>query len=185
MRSICVCCGSSPGRDDAYVASARELGTTLATTGITVVYGGARVGLMGQVADAALAAGGEVVGVIPESMHERAGHCNLTTLHVVDTMHERKSRMYAAAEAFIALPGGLGTLDEVAEILTWSALEIHHKPCGLINLNGYFDPLLAFLDHAVDELFLKREHRDMLVTADTPDELLDKLRAYEFATIEE
>jgi len=178
MDSVCVCCGSSPGRDGAYGAAARALGVTLASRNITVVYGGGNVGLMGLVADAALAGGGSVVGIIPESMNDTAGHRGLTELHVVDTMHERKSRMYDAAEAFVILPGGIGTLDELAEILAWSSLALHHKPVGLVNVNGYFDPLLSFLDHAVEEQFFKEEHRAMLMTAHTPADLLDNLSGY-------
>lgn len=164
------------------MAVARELGETLASRNITVVYGGARVGLMGAVADAALAGGGHVMGVIPEDLLERAGHDSLTELHVVDTMHTRKALMYDSADAFVILPGGIGTLDEFAEIVAWSTLAIHNKPIGLVNLHGYFDPLLAFLDQAVTEQFLKAEYRALVVTAGGVGELLEKLQNYEINT---
>lgn len=160
MRAICVFCGSNPGRRPEYLAAAADLGRLLAGRGIGVVYGGAQVGVMGALADAALAAGGEVVGVIPRHLVEaEVAHDGLSTLHVVASMHERKALMAQLSDGFIALPGGMGTLEEFAEITTWSQLGLHAKPTGLLNVLGYFDQLLAFLDHATGERFLRPEHR--------------------------
>ncbi len=178
LARICVYCGSSPGRLPAYRQSARQLGSQLARQGIEIVYGGSDVGLMGEVANAALQAGGKVIGVIPRRMNERVGHPRLTELHVVSTMHQRKEKMFDLADAFIALPGGVGTLEEVFEILTWSQLSYHAKPCGLLNVEAYFDPLLEFLDHAVRQRFLKLRHRQMLISEDSPAKLLEKFRTH-------
>jgi hypothetical protein len=163
-----------------YAEAARRLGTALATRGITLVYGGAQVGLMGVVADAALAAGGAVVGVIPHAMKGREiEHTRLTELHVVDSMHARKQMMAARADAFIALPGGLGTLEELFEVWTWAMLGYHGKPCSLLDVGGYYDALAGFLDHAVGEGFVRDEYRRMLIVRDDVDALLDALAAYE------
>jgi uncharacterized protein (TIGR00730 family) len=180
MNSVCVFCGSSPGNDPDYAAAARELGRTLAERGTTLVYGGGHVGLMGVVADAALGAGGEVIGVMPRSLVDREiGHTNLTKLHVVRSMHERKALMSELSEGFIALPGGNGTLEEFFEVLTWAQLGEHAKPCGLLNVAGYYDPLLAVFDQMVDRAFLKREHREIVLVEEDPSSLLERFEGYE------
>ena len=179
MRRVCVFCGSIPGALPDYAAAARRFGTALAERGIGLVYGGGSVGLMGVLADAALAAGGEVVGVIPRALHAREiGHAALTDLRVVETMHERKALMADLADGFVALPGGLGTLEEIFEVWTWAQLGIHAKPCGVLNAAGYFDPLLAFLDHAVAERFVRETHRAMMLVEPDPDALLRRMAAY-------
>lgn len=176
MERLCVFCGSSPGRDPAHAASARALGELLARRGIALVYGGAGVGLMGALADAVLGAGGRVIGVIPRAMVEReVAHTGLTERHVVGSMHERKALMSELADGFAALPGGLGTLEELFEVLTWAQLGLHRKPCGLLDAGGYFDHLVRFLDRAVAEGFLRPEHRRLLVLAGSPEELLEGL----------
>lgn len=173
MKSVCVYCGASVGADPAYAEAARQIGTALAERGLRVVYGGASVGLMGLVADSALEAGGEVVGVIPQVLVDReVAHPGLTELHTVGNMHERKALMAELSDAFVALPGGIGTLEELVEVYTWSYLGIHDKPFGLINTKGYYDWFAAFLDHAVDEAFLRPEVRSRLTVAPTPEELL-------------
>ena len=180
MRRVCVYAGSNPGNDPAFADAARTLATTLAERGIGVVYGGGKVGLMGVIADSALAAGGEVIGVMPQALIDREiGHRGVTELQVVDSMHERKARMAELADAFIAVPGGIGTLEELIEVYTWSQLGIHDNGCGILNVNGYYDGLIAFLDHAVISGFLRPQHRDVLVVADDPAELLDRLAAFE------
>jgi hypothetical protein len=174
VKRVCVFCGSSEGRSPVYAEAARMLGRTLAERGLGVVYGGGSVGLMGVVADAALAAGGEVVGVIPRALQLRElGHAGLTALHVVGSMHERKAKMAELADGFVAMPGGMGTLEELAEILTWAQLGVHAKPCGLLDVAGYYAPLVSFLDHAVVEGFLRAEHRRILVVARDPGSLLE------------
>lgn len=179
MRRICVFCGSSPGARPAYAAAAREMGRALAERGIGLVYGGGRVGLMGVVADAVLAAGGEAVGVIPDALMRReVGHGGLTELHVVDSMHERKARMADLSDGFVALPGGFGTFEEFCEVLTWSQLGIHPKPCGLLNTAGYYAPLLAMFDHAVSESFVRPQHRALVLEEADPARLLDRLAAF-------
>jgi uncharacterized protein (TIGR00730 family) len=179
MKSVCVFCGSSQGASPVYLASARRLGTLLATAGLGLVYGGASVGLMGAVADAALDAGGAVTGVIPRALWEReVGHTRLTDLHVVESMHERKACMAELADAFLALPGGVGTLEELFEMWTWALLGIHGKPCGLLNVAGYFDPLLTFLDYATTEGFVRAAHRQMVIVDAEPEGLLQRFRAY-------
>jgi uncharacterized protein (TIGR00730 family) len=179
VKRICVFAGSSPGANDAYRSAAVELGEALAARDIELVYGGGCVGLMGVLADAALARGGRVTGVIPHTLMVReVGHRALTELHVVDSMHERKAKMAELSEGFIALPGGFGTLEELFEILTWAQLGLHGHPCGLLNVNGYFDSLLAFLDHSVQEAFVRDAHRGMLLVDDTPQSLLDRFAAY-------
>ncbi|MEO0558101.1 MAG: TIGR00730 family Rossman fold protein [Bacteroidota bacterium] len=179
IRTLCVYCGSSPGARPAYAEAARKLGALLAREGIGLVTGGGRVGLMGVIADAVLDAGGEAVGVIPRTLLDReVGHEGLTELVVVDTMHQRKALMAARADAVVALPGGLGTLEEITEMLTWAQLGIHAKPCGLLNVGGYYDALVAFLDHAVEERFVRPAHREMLTVTSSPEELLTGLRAH-------
>ena len=174
---VCVFCGSNPGRNPAYAASAVELGGLLAETGITLVYGGGSVGLMGTLADAALAAGGRVVGVFPKPLnnHEVA-HKRLTELYIVESMHERKALMADFAEAFIALPGGFGTLDELCEILAWAQLGMHRKPIGLLNIDQYYDPLLAFVERSISDGFADPVDRRLLVEATEPRDLLQEIR---------
>ncbi len=163
MRRLCVFCGSSSGSNAAYVTAAEELGGYLAGEGVGIVFGGGKVGLMGKLADAALAAGGEVIGVIPEHLMAReVGHRGLTKMHVVKSMHERKALMADLADGFIALPGGYGTFEEFCEVLTWSQLGLHQKPCGLLNVEGYYSPLLEMFDRAVQERFLKAENRGIV-----------------------
>ena len=173
FRRLCVYCGSAPGDDPLFTEAARRVGTYLAEQGIGVVYGGGRIGLMGQVADAALAAGGEVYGVIPEKLQERElAHGKLTELFVVDSMHARRMVMAQLADAFLALPGGFGTLDELFEVITWTQLGYLAKPVGLLNVAGYYDQLLRFLDHAGDRGFVRPQHRPILQSADAVEELL-------------
>ncbi|MCU1453014.1 MAG: hypothetical protein JWN46_1160 [Acidimicrobiales bacterium] len=179
LTRLCVFCGSNRGRNPAYADAARELGKELVGRGIGLVYGGGRVGLMGQLADAVLAAGGEVFGVIPQHLQDlEVGHTGLTELHVVASMHERKGLMADLSDGFVALPGGVGTFEELFEVLTWTQLAIHDKPVGLLDALGYYDPLLAFLDHAVTQGFLRPEHRAMLHHATEPAALLDVLAAW-------
>jgi uncharacterized protein (TIGR00730 family) len=179
MKRLCVFCGSSVGVRPAYRLEAQRLGETLARRRIGLVYGGGRVGLMGALADAALAAGGEVIGVIPEALVAReVGHAGLTDLHVVPSMHERKALMASLADGFMALPGGSGTLEEFFEIVTWALLGLHSKPCALLDVESYFDPLIALLDHAVIEGFLKIEHRRMVLEDTDAERLLDRMAQY-------
>ncbi len=184
ITSICVFCGSSTGNRPAYASAAKELGALLAQRGIRLVYGGGNVGLMGVISDAALAAGGEVIGVIPRSLVDReVTHAGLTQLHVVRTMHERKQMMHDFSDAFVALPGGLGTLEEFFEVLTWGQLGMHAKPCGILDVDGYYEPLMALLDRAVADQFLLAENRAMLVYDTAPDRLLERLATYEPPTV--
>jgi hypothetical protein len=179
MKSVCVFCGSSPGRDPIHAEAARSLGRTLAQRGLELVYGGGATGLMGLVADAALGAGGRVTGIIPRGLERRElAHRGLTHLQVVGSMHERKARMAALAEGFVALPGGMGTLEELAEILTWAQLGLHARPVGLLDVGGYYQPLVAFFDQAVAAGFLRPEHRRLLAVAREPGALLDGFAAW-------
>ena len=179
MRSVCVFCGSSVGLRPEYGAAAREIGTEIARRGWRLVFGGGQVGLMGAVADAALAAGGEVVGVIPEALlAKELGHGAVTTLHVTTTMHERKALMAELSDGFVGLPGGFGTFDELCEMLTWAQLGIHGKPVGLLDIAGYWQPLLALVDHAVREGFVDPDHRHLILTSTDPATLLDTMIAY-------
>ncbi len=179
LRRICVFCGASPGHDPAFVAAARAVGEGLASRGIGIVYGGGRVGLMGALADAALDAGGEVIGVIPQGLVDRElAHPGLTELRIVATLHERKAVMAELSDAFIALPGGLGTLEELAEVTSWAQLELHAKPIGLIDVGEYWDPLLAWLDRAVEAGFLAPVHRDLLDRAADLEALLERFGAW-------
>jgi uncharacterized protein (TIGR00730 family) len=179
MRAVCVFCGSSPGADPAYRQAATSLGHEIARRGLRLVYGGGNVGLMGVLADAALAAGGEVIGVIPRALQAReVGHRGLTDLVVVETMHDRKARMADLADAFVALPGGYGTFEEFCEVLTWTQLGVHAKPCGLLNVNGFYDPLLALFDRATAERFVKPQNRALVLTSTTAEGLLDTLAAW-------
>ena len=176
MKRISIYCGSNFGDDPAYKAGAEDLAKILVREGLGIVYGGAAVGLMGTVADKALEAGGEVIGVIPGTIAEKVAHKNLTELHVVKTMHERKQLMFDLADGFIALPGGLGTMDEMFELLTWGQLGFHQKPCGFLNIKGYYDHLFSFLDHAVSAHFIKPENREDILSADNPEELIRLFR---------
>ncbi len=179
IKSICVFCGSSPGFSPIYKDAAKELGRDIAARGWTLIYGGGNVGLMGLVADAVMETGGKVIGVIPEALLARElGHRGITDLRVVDTMHERKAMMADLADAFIALPGGIGTFEEFFEILTWAQLGIHSKPCGMINTNGYYQPVLDLLANAVQEGFMRKEHQELVLSAETARELLEKIVAY-------
>lgn len=179
MKSLCVFCGSSFGNRPIYREAARQLGTLLAEREIGLVYGGAHVGLMGEIANACLAAGGCVTGVIPQALVDREiAHRGLTELHIVGSMHERKALMADLADAFLALPGGSGTWEEFFEVLTWSQLGIQQKVCGLLNIDGYYDALLRFADHAVDEGFLHPEHRTLIIAGTDCEALVDQLGSF-------
>ncbi|SIS05454.1 hypothetical protein SAMN05878276_1799 [Aquipseudomonas alcaligenes] len=180
LKSVCVFCGASPGARPIYHEAAAQLGRHIAERGLTLVYGGGAVGLMGVVADAALAAGGEVIGIIPQSL-ERAeiGHKGLSRLEVVDGMHARKARMAELADAFIALPGGLGTLEELFEVWTWGQLGYHAKPLGLLEVDGFYARLTDFLDHLVAERFVREQHRAILQIDASPAALLDRMSAWQ------
>jgi uncharacterized protein (TIGR00730 family) len=180
VRRVCVFCGSSPGARPAYGAAAEELGRLLVARGIGLVYGGGAVGLMGRLADEVLAAGGEATGVIPEALVAREiGHKGLTELRVVGSMHERKALMADLSDAFVALPGGLGTVEELFEIFTWAQLGLHRKPLGLLDVEGYYDGIARFLTHAVEERFLLEQHRAMLMVEREPRALLERLEGFE------
>lgn len=184
-RRICVFAGSSPGAHPSYAQAAVHLAEALVSGGFGIVYGGAKRGLMGVLADAALSAGGTVMGVIPEALvRKEVAHQGLTELHVVRSMHERKAVMADLAVGFLALPGGLGTLEELFEVFTWTQLGIHAKPCGLMNVQGYYDPLLAFLEGAVRERFLRAVHRDMLLVESDPARLVRALEQFEAPVVE-
>ncbi|WP_407295525.1 TIGR00730 family Rossman fold protein [Stutzerimonas zhaodongensis] len=179
LRSICVFCGASTGNKPIYRAAAFALGNALAANGIRLVYGGGAVGLMGVVADAAMEAGGEVIGIIPQSLKDaEVGHQGLTQLEVVDGMHARKARMAELSDAFIALPGGLGTLEELFEVWTWAQLGYHQKPLGLLDVDQFYSKLSHFLDHVVDEGFVRTPHRDMLQRSESPHALLQLLKEW-------
>jgi uncharacterized protein (TIGR00730 family) len=183
--ALCVFCGSNSGADFAYAESARRLGRLLADRGITVVYGGGRVGLMGALADAALEAGGRVIGVIPEALRRReVAHQSLTELHVVHTMHERKQLMADLSDGFVAMPGGFGTFEEFCEVLTWSQLGMHAKPCGLLNVKGYYSGLLELFDHAVAEQLLHPRNRAMVIAEPEPKALLEAMEQYRAPAVE-
>lgn len=179
IRSVCVYCGSSSGSEPVYADAAREFGRALAESDITLVYGGGKVGLMGIVADEAMKHGGKAIGVIPELLFSKeVGHTGLTQLHVVKDMHERKKMMADLADAFVALPGGVGTYEELFEVYTWAQLGYHDKPVGALNVAGYFDPLKAMLDHTVAAGFMRREYVDLLQIADQTPALLERLHRY-------
>jgi uncharacterized protein (TIGR00730 family) len=179
LKSICVYCGSSPGRLNAYSTAASALAASLVEQNIRLVYGGANVGIMGLLADTVLRLGGEAVGVIPEALVQKeVAHTGLTELHVTQSMHERKTLMAELSDGFVALPGGIGTLEELFEVWTWAQLGFHDKPCGLLNVEGYFDSLALFLDHAADEQFVKQPHRSMLIVESDSKKLLERFRNY-------
>ena len=179
MERLCVFSGSSPGAHSDYLRAAQELGRALADQDVALVYGGASVGLMGAVADAMLDAGGEAIGVIPQALVEREiAHTGLSDLQVVGSMHERKALMAELADGFVALPGGMGTLEELFEVYTWTQLGLHSKPLGLLDVRGYYDKLVAFLDHTVEERFMTVEHREMLVVEERAEALLEAFRRW-------
>ncbi|MBN1564360.1 MAG: TIGR00730 family Rossman fold protein [Anaerolineae bacterium] len=179
MKRVGIYCGASPGVRPDYIKAAAILGRTLAERGIAVVYGGGKVGMMGAVAEAALGAGGEVIGIIPQSLFDKElGFAEVSDLRVVDSMHERKAMIADLVDGFITLPGGLGTLDEFFEALTWAQLGFHLKPCGLLNVAHFFEPLLTMIDHMVVEEFMQQAHRDMIVVDNDPGALLDKFAMY-------
>ena len=179
LSSVCVYCASSPGVDPAFAEAAKSLGFLLACREIRLVYGGGRVGLMGVLADAVLAGGGVVHGVITQALKDKeVAHLGLTTLQVVTTMHERKAAMVDQSDAFVMLPGGFGTLDEFFEVLTWSQLGIHVKPCGILNVSGFFNPLLELFELATRQRFLRAEHRDMVVIEADPESMIDRLGSW-------
>lgn len=176
MKSICVYCGAASGNSPGYALAARELARVLVQRQINLIYGGGNIGLMGIIADEMLRLGGEVTGVIPQSLLAlEVGHLTLTRLHVVKTMHERKAMMAALSDGFIAMPGGMGTLEELFEMLTWLQLGFHQKPVGVLNVDSFYDGLLAFLDHTVQQGFLKPQHRALLLTSTDPEELISQL----------
>jgi uncharacterized protein (TIGR00730 family) len=180
MERICVFCGASPGARPEYAQATTELARTLVADGIGVVYGGGGVGLMGVLADGVLVEGGEIIGVIPRALVDREiAHRDVTDMRVVGSMHERKALMAELADAFIALPGGLGTLEELFEVYTWAQLGLHRKPCALLNVQGYYDGVEDFLSHAVEERFLREDHREMLMVESEPRALIERLREFE------
>ena len=179
VSSLCVYCGSSPGRSGLYASSAISLAEALVSRNITLVYGGAGIGIMGILADNVLKLGGQAIGVIPKNLaHKEVAHQNLTELHITQSMHERKMLMAELADGFIALPGGIGTLEELFEIWTWSQLGFHNKPCGLLNIDGYYDLLIGFLGHALEEQFVKKHHHALLMVEQTPDLLIERFANY-------
>ena len=184
IKRICVYCASSPGAKPEYLEAARVLGKLLVKNNIELVYGGADVGLMGEVADSVLGCGGTAIGIIPKSFADKVSHRGLTELHVVDSMHERKQMIFDLSDGFIIMPGGMGTLEEMFEILTWSQLGLHKKPSGILNICGYYDTLLTFLDYAVDQQFIKQEHRDMILIEQAPENLLDIMFKYQAPNVE-
>jgi len=184
MKRICVYCGSNPGKLAEYREAARMLGHELAVRNLGLVYGGASIGVMGAVADAVLEKGGEAIGVIPFALATReVAHSGLNDLFVVDSMHERKAKMAELSDGFIALPGGWGTIEEIFEMLTWAQLGFHQKPCGLLNISGYYDHLFTFLEHAIDQRFVREEYRPMIMMEQTADDLLDRYLKYQPPTV--
>lgn len=180
INSICIYCGSSSGRLEVYASAAVALAEALVSRNIRLVYGGASIGIMGRVADQVLTLGGEVVGVIPKAFsHKEIAHQHLTELHITASMHERKMQMAELSDGFIALPGGIGTLEELFEIWTWAQLGFHQKPCGLLNVAGYYDSLIQFLDHVLAEQFVKQDTHDLLIVESNPDALLDRYINYQ------
>lgn len=180
MKRICVFCGSSAGEDPRYLEAADRFGQILAREAIELVYGGSRVGMMGRLAAATLQAGGRVVGIIPGAvMNRELAHQELTELRVVKSMHERKSEMAQLSDAFVALPGGLGTIEAFFELLTWAQLGLHRKPCAVLDVAGYFQPLVRFLDHVTREGFMARPHRELVLVEEDPEELVRRMRVYQ------
>ncbi|MFD1259779.1 LOG family protein [Entomomonas asaccharolytica] len=185
MQRICVFCGSNTGNNPIYIEQAKQLGTTLANHNITLIYGGTTIGLMGAIADAALAAGGKVIGIIPQRLADKPNmaHAKLTDIYIVESMHQRKAKMAELADGFIALPGGLGTFEELFEMLTWSQLDFHKKPCAVLNINGFYDKLTEFLDSVIAAQFMKPEHRQLLISESNPEQLLEKMQNYQAPTV--
>ena len=180
MKRLCVYCGSSSGRQPVYAQVARQLARAMVNRNIDLVYGGASVGIMGEIANAVLEEGGDVIGIIPKGLFKKeVAHTGITELREVDSMHERKSLMADLSDGFIALPGGFGTIEEIFEIITWSQLGMHRKPCGLLNVCHYYDKLIGFLDHAVTEQFIKAAHHSTILVDECPDALLGKFEVYE------
>lgn len=180
MKRVCVYCGSSSGNQEAYKAAARRLGRAMLDRGLSLVYGGARIGIMGEIADTVVKGGGEAIGVMPRSLADREiYHPGLTRLKIVNSMHERKAMMADLSDGFVALPGGLGTIEEIFEVLTWAQLGFHRKPCALLNAIGYYDHLSAFLNHTVAEGFVNTDSRSMLITESDPDTLLERFDTYD------
>lgn len=179
MKRLCVYCGANPGRNPGYLAAAKHLGKSLAAKGIGLVYGGSSLGVMGAVADGATAGGGETIGIIPRDLLKKeTPHTGLAELKIVDSMHERKALMAKLSDGFAALPGGLGTLEELFEVWTWAQLGFHRKPCALLNVRSYYDPLIAFLNQAVEEGFVKAKHHSMLIVEEDPENLIAQLESY-------
>lgn len=184
MNNICIFCGSNTGKGEVYVDAARAMVRTIAAAGHRIVFGGGKVGLMGVVAETALASGAYVIGVTPRNLLEHeVVHTGLSELHIADSMHERKVMMAVRADAFVVLPGGMGTLDEMFEIMTLTQLGVHEKPCGLLNVAGFYSPMMKFLDHAVEERFVRAEHRDMIVVDDDPVRLLSRLKSWKLPVV--
>lgn len=179
VNSISVFCGSSPGKLPDYSKTAKELGRVIASENIRLVYGASNLGLMGIVAESVLNNGGTAIGVMPKIFKGKVNHPNLDELIIVDTMHQRKARMYELSDAFLALPGGLGTFEEILEMITWSQIGINSKPCGLLNISGYYDKLVTFLDYSVEQRFVKREHRDKIIIDDDIDRIFHDFKNYE------
>ncbi len=185
INAICVYCGSSPGLNPQYLQVATGFGRLLANNGITLVYGGGNVGLMGAVADGALSEGGKVIGVIPQKLAEKeVAHQHLTELYCVASMHERKMKMADLSDAFVALPGGIGTLEEIFEVNTWRQLDLHQKPCAFLNVAGFYTSLLSFIDFMVEQRFLKAEHQNTMIVEEQPERLLERLQAYEHRPVD-
>ena len=179
MKRLCVYCGSSSGANPDYALAARQLARAMVNKKIDLVYGGASVGIMGEIADTVLEEGGKVIGIIPKGLFvKEVAHTGITELREVNSMHERKSLMAELSDGFIALPGGFGTIEEILEIITWSQLGMHQKPCGLLNVCNYYDKLIEFFDHAVSEHFIKKIHRSIVLMEECPETLLDKFEAY-------
>ena len=184
LQTVCVFCGANPGADPAYTNAATAMGRFLAGSGRRIVFGGGRTGLMGALADGALGAGGEIIGVMPRNLIEReVAHTGLSELRVVESMHERKALLSDLSNGFLAMPGGLGTMEELFEVWTWGQLGLHRKPCGLLEVNGFYAPLLAFLDHAVDEGFISERNRSVLVVDNEPAALIARMEAVKPAPV--
>jgi len=180
MNSICVFCGSSVGKRENYVLYARQLGKLIADRKMTLVYGGGNIGVMREIADSTMKYGGKVIGVMPQHIVDKeVAHHGITELHIVQSMHERKAKMAELSDGFIALPGGFGTIDEIFEVMTWNQLEIINKPTGLLNIDGYFDHLIAFIQHAVDEKFVRVEHKQNLIVETSAELLIEKIEKFE------
>lgn len=185
LKSICVFCGSKSGNDQQYQQSAIELGRLMAQQKITLVYGGGSIGLMGVIADAVLESGGQVIGVIPRQLATRELiHPGVTEMHVVEDMHTRKAKMSECSDAFIAMPGGFGTLEELFEVVSWVQLGIHSKPMGLLNTSGFYDPLLNMIEHCIETEFIKQKYRDLIIADESPSTLIDHLQRHELPVVE-